>query len=82
MTTTTNQERDEAMSEETENVPVDETGKPNPDGYFVPQPAMDKAVARQSGYTGDQCLTCNSMRMRIAGHCMVCEECGTTTGCS
>lgn len=39
-------------------------------------------VARQAGYTGDQCSNCNSMRMRIAGHCMVCEDCGTTTGCS
>ncbi len=67
------------MSDET-NVPVDETGKPNKDGYFAPK--QDKSQARQSGYTGDQCTNCNSMRMRVAGHCQVCEECGTTTGCS
>jgi hypothetical protein len=64
------------------NVPVDETGKPNPDSYFVAKPQMGKPEARQSGYTGDQCTNCNSIRMRVAGHCLVCEECGTTTGCS
>lgn len=42
----------------------------------------NRQQARQSGYTGDQCATCNSMRMRIAGHCMVCEACGTSSGCS
>lgn len=39
-------------------------------------------VARQQGYTGDQCSHCNSMRMQMAGHCMVCADCGETTGCS
>lgn len=37
---------------------------------------------KQMGYTGDQCSNCNSMRMKVSGHCMVCEDCGTTTGCS
>jgi len=46
------------------------------------QPAMGKAQAVQSGYTGDQCSNCQSMRMKVSGHCMVCEDCGTTTGCS
>lgn len=41
-----------------------------------------QAEAKQSGYTGSLCDVCGSARMRIAGHCMVCEECGTTTGCS
>ena len=45
-------------------------------------PAMGRAQALQSGFTGDQCSNCNSMRMKISGHCMVCEDCGTTTGCS
>ena len=51
--------------------------------------ADSKAVATQrrmqsiqQGYTGDMCSNCNSMRMKISGHCQVCEECGTTTGCS
>lgn len=58
----------------------------------VPVPAADPTgmaptpspaeFARSQGYTGDQCTHCNSMRMKTAGHCMVCEDCGTTTGCS
>lgn len=58
----------------------DESDGKTPEPARVPQ--MDKSVAKQSGYTGDQCTNCNSMKMRIAGHCLVCEECGTTTGCS
>jgi ribonucleoside-diphosphate reductase alpha chain len=41
-----------------------------------------RVEAQLKGYTGDQCSNCNSMRMKISGHCMVCEDCGTTTGCS
>ncbi|WP_417308894.1 vitamin B12-dependent ribonucleotide reductase [Devosia sp.] len=41
-----------------------------------------RSQAQMQGYTGDQCSTCNSMRMKVSGHCMVCEDCGTTTGCS
>jgi ribonucleoside-diphosphate reductase alpha chain len=51
-----------------------------------PPPGQDHGQLRQQaqmqGYTGDQCTTCNSMRMKVSGHCMVCEDCGTTTGCS
>ncbi|HEY4200542.1 MAG TPA: vitamin B12-dependent ribonucleotide reductase [Devosiaceae bacterium] len=51
-----------------------------------PPPSRDvgelRAEARMKGYTGDQCSNCNSMRMKVSGHCMVCEDCGTTTGCS
>ncbi len=51
-----------------------------------PPPSQDPRLLRQEaqmkGYTGDQCETCNSMRMKVSGHCMVCEDCGTTTGCS
>lgn len=45
-------------------------------------PAMGMVQARQSGFTGDQCTHCNSMRMKNNGHCLVCEDCGTSTGCS
>jgi ribonucleoside-diphosphate reductase alpha chain len=41
-----------------------------------------RAEARMKGYTGDQCTNCSSMRMKVSGHCLVCEDCGTTTGCS
>ncbi|MDB5505612.1 MAG: hypothetical protein JWR75_250 [Devosia sp.] len=51
-----------------------------------PPPSRDprelRTEAQMKGYTGDQCETCNSMRMKVSGHCMVCEDCGTTTGCS
>jgi len=51
-----------------------------------PPPSRDlaelRAEARMKGYTGDQCSNCSSMRMKVSGHCMVCEDCGTTTGCS
>ena len=45
-------------------------------------PAQLRSQAQMQGYTGDQCSNCNSMRMKVSGHCMVCEDCGTTTGCS
>jgi ribonucleoside-diphosphate reductase alpha chain len=52
----------------------------------TPSPSQDLGVlrsqAQMQGYTGDQCSNCNSMRMKVSGHCMVCEDCGTTTGCS
>lgn len=38
--------------------------------------------SRAQGYTGDACSTCGQFRMKQAGHCLVCDECGTTTGCS
>jgi hypothetical protein len=37
---------------------------------------------RAQGYSGDVCDQCQGSRMRWAGHCKVCEDCGTTTGCS
>lgn len=43
---------------------------------------LTQAEARSAGYTGSICDICGSTRMRVAGHCMVCEECGSTTGCS
>lgn len=43
---------------------------------------MGRQEAIQSGFTGDQCMSCNSMHMKISGHCLVCTDCGTTTGCS
>jgi hypothetical protein len=53
------------------------TPKPIDPAHFEPGPS-----ARDMGYTGDQCSNCSSIRMKMAGHCMVCEDCGTTTGCS
>lgn len=41
-----------------------------------------RAVATARGYTGDVCGTCGSLAMRRSGVCLVCDACGTTTGCS
>ncbi len=38
--------------------------------------------SRRAGYTGDGCTSCGSMRVRRNGTCVVCEDCGTTSGCS
>jgi hypothetical protein len=45
-------------------------------------PALNRKQARQSGFTGDSCTNCQSMRVKRNGSCLVCEACGTTTGCS
>jgi len=39
-------------------------------------------LSRRAGYTGDGCSSCGSMRVRRNGTCVVCEDCGTTSGCS
>ncbi|MFT4261411.1 MAG: vitamin B12-dependent ribonucleotide reductase [Candidatus Woesearchaeota archaeon] len=38
--------------------------------------------AKSKGYTGDQCANCGSLRMKRNGNCLLCDDCGTTTGCS
>jgi len=38
--------------------------------------------AKSQGYTGEQCTECGSMRVKRNGSCTVCEDCGTTSGCS
>ncbi len=38
--------------------------------------------ARVKGYTGEQCFNCGSMRVKRNGSCTVCDDCGTTSGCS
>jgi len=55
---------------------------PNTSTDSVAQTMTQAETARLSGFTGNQCSNCQSMRMQIAGHCEVCSDCGTTTGCS
>lgn len=43
---------------------------------------MSRTTATQMGYTGDACDNCGSMKVKISGHCTVCDDCGTTSGCS
>jgi ribonucleoside-diphosphate reductase alpha chain len=38
--------------------------------------------ALRIGYTGEQCSSCGSIRVKRNGSCTVCEDCGTTSGCS
>ena len=38
--------------------------------------------ARWRGYDGDPCPSCEHFTMRRNGACLVCNTCGTTTGCS
>lgn len=43
---------------------------------------LSKTVARTMGFTGDICLTCGSSLMIRNGACLICQECGQTTGCA
>lgn len=47
-----------------------------------PSEPDSRTTARAQGFTGDTCTNCGSMKMKRNGSCMVCIECGTTTGCS
>lgn len=53
-----------------------------PGTFDLGPPKMTATQAKATGFTGDQCSHCGSMRMRISGHCQCCDDCGTTTGCS
>ena len=43
---------------------------------------LNRQTAREYGYTGEQCTQCGSMKVKRNGSCVVCEDCGTTSGCS
>jgi hypothetical protein len=76
---------DEATDEATDEAPgigFRATLKADAATFEPGPPKLTKEAAVQQGYTGDQCNNCFSMRMQVAGHCMVCADCGTTTGCS
>jgi len=38
--------------------------------------------SRRAGYTGEQCGSCGSARVRRNGTCTLCDDCGATSGCS
>ncbi len=44
--------------------------------------AIMSKQAIQIGYTGEQCPNCGSIRVKRNGTCTVCEDCGSTSGCS
>lgn len=39
-------------------------------------------IARVQGFTGDTCTVCQGFSMRRNGTCLLCVDCGATTGCS
>ncbi|WFU52189.1 adenosylcobalamin-dependent ribonucleoside-diphosphate reductase [Bradyrhizobium pachyrhizi] len=54
-----------------------------PEVKEIADAAPDKrAVAKMSGFTGDECGNCHSFTMVRNGTCLKCETCGETTGCS
>jgi len=48
----------------------------------IPHGVSSAGQAKGMGYTGDACSKCGSMRMKRSGTCGVCEDCGTSGGCS
>ena len=38
-------------------------------------------VTRETGYTGDACRECGSLRMVRTGTCTTCQSCGANEGC-
>jgi len=43
---------------------------------------LERKEAISLGYTGEMCSNCGSARVKRNGSCVVCEDCGTTSGCS
>ena len=41
-----------------------------------------RPVSRMMGFTGDFCSICQGDKMVRNGTCLVCMDCGSTTGCS
>ena len=68
------------LREEREEEPVMAESKP----VSTPRAALSslRSEARSKGYTGEQCSACGSMRVKRNGACTVCDDCGTTSGCS
>ncbi|MEI6091710.1 MAG: vitamin B12-dependent ribonucleotide reductase [bacterium] len=44
--------------------------------------SFEKIDAVSMGYTGEMCTQCGSARVKRNGSCIVCEDCGSTSGCS
>jgi ribonucleoside-diphosphate reductase alpha chain len=62
---------------------------PAPDVVTAIAPGVNVDVVRarpsldgQPRFTGARCSACNSLSLQRAGSCLVCQKCGTSTGCS
>jgi ribonucleoside-diphosphate reductase alpha chain len=68
--------------------PEDTRPKKKAEVEVEPKPKIAKASsdalseAKSSGFTGDSCPACGSMQMKRNGTCQLCQNCGSTTGCS
>lgn len=51
-------------------------------GEMIPRESNGRSLAAGGGYTGDACAGCGSFRVRRNGNCTVCDDCGSTSGCS
>ncbi|MDT8322674.1 MAG: adenosylcobalamin-dependent ribonucleoside-diphosphate reductase, partial [Bacteroidota bacterium] len=65
----------------------DAAAKPQPEAVMAEKRVSRKEsdtimLARAQGYTGEMCASCGSSRVKRNGACTVCEDCGTTSGCS
>jgi len=54
----------------------------NASGQQLSAKVSRKPDPRELGYTGDACSNCASTNVRRNGSCTVCDDCGTTSGCS
>lgn len=43
---------------------------------------IDVYLAKQAGATGDFCKYCNGVNVVRNGNCLLCRDCGETSGCS
>jgi ribonucleoside-diphosphate reductase alpha chain len=41
-----------------------------------------REIAQAKGFSGNICTGCGGFNLKQSGHCEVCDDCGTTTGCS
>lgn len=74
--------RFEELNGEARDIVTVEPPAPAPEPRPLPFKGVTREEAVGHGYTGNQCDHCGSMAMQVAGHCEVCADCGTTTGCS
>jgi hypothetical protein len=64
------------------NSPAAETGQFRALFSEMLSESESRQIVREQGYTGDVCDRCGSLHMRRNGSCLLCMDCGSTSGCS
>ncbi len=72
----------ETKKSKPELVIVNGNGHSHSNGHSAKPKVHSGNEAKSFGYTGEQCGQCGSMRVKRNGSCTVCEDCGSTSGCS